>query len=75
MSATATAPALCEEQVAVRRERRPCAGPRGVTLGQLLARAREAAHAGTVTSCPMCGSAMESHGLDARCGSCGTRLV
>jgi tRNA(Ile2) C34 agmatinyltransferase TiaS len=74
MSATATAPAVCEEQVAVRRQRRPCTGPGGVTLGQLLARAREAADAGAVTGCPVCGGAMQAHGLEAQCGSCGTRL-
>ncbi len=38
MSATA----VCEEQVQVRRERRPCGGPTGITLGQLLTRAHEA---------------------------------
>ena len=37
MSATA----VCEEQVQVRRERRPCGGPTGITLGQLLTRAHE----------------------------------
>ena len=41
MSATA----VCEEQVQVRRERRPCARPQGLTLAQLLARAHEAVHA------------------------------
>ena len=32
------ATAVCEEQVQVRRERRPCLRPRGVTIGQLLTR-------------------------------------
>ena len=74
MSATATA-AVCEEQVQVRRERRPCSRPRGVTLGQLLTRAHEAVQAGASPSCPMCDGRVEPHGLEGRCGSCGTRLV
>ena len=73
MAATATA-AVCEEQVQVRRERRPCAGPAGVTLGQLLARAREAVHAGDSASCPMCGGALEPRDLGARCNDCGSKL-
>ena len=74
MSATATA-AVCEEQVQVRRERRPCAPPGGVTLGQLLARAHEAAKVGAGASCPVCSGQMAAHGLGARCGDCGSRLV
>ena len=73
MAATSTA-AICEEQVQVRRERRPCAGPRGVTLGQFLSRAHDAAVAGQTAGCPMCGGAMEPAGREARCGGCGTRL-
>ena len=73
MAAVATAAAVCEE-VTVRRERRPCARPGGVTLAQVLKRAREAIEAGSVASCPMCGGAMELDGLDGRCGDCGTRL-
>ena len=71
--ATATAPP-CEEQVQVRRERRPCAGPRGITLGQLLARAHEGVHAHGAAECPVCGGLLEPRGLDARCGSCGSTL-
>ena len=75
MSTTATAPALCEEPVVVRRERRPCAGPGGVTLGQLLARAHEAVHAGASASCPMCGGALEAQGFSSRCNDCGSQLA
>jgi hypothetical protein len=75
MSAAATAPAVCEEQLAVRRERRPCARPGGVTIGQLLARAHEALQAGAAASCPMCGGAMERHGLQGQCNDCGTQLA
>jgi hypothetical protein len=74
MGPTATA-AICEEQVQVRRERRPCAGPQGITLGQVLARAREAVDAGTAASCPMCAGALEPHGLGSRCNDCGSQLV
>jgi tRNA(Ile2) C34 agmatinyltransferase TiaS len=73
MAATATA-AICEEQVQVRRERRPCAGPRGITLGQLLARAREAVLTGTAADCPVCGGTLAAHGLEGRCDDCGSRL-
>lgn len=74
MAATATAQTLCEEQAPVRRERRPCARPGGVTLGQLLARAHEDVQAGSLASCPLCGGALEPHGREGRCGDCGTRL-
>ena len=70
MSATA----VCEETVQVRRERRPCAGPRGITLGQLLTRAHEAVHAGRAAACPMCGGELRAAGVDAECTSCGSRL-
>lgn len=73
MAASVTA-AVCEAQVQVRRERRSCAGPRGVTIGQLLARAREAVHAGVGASCPMCGGTLEAHGLGGRCNDCGSIL-
>lgn len=66
---------LADSVFAIRRERRQCAGPGGVTLGQLLARAHEAVHAGAATGCPMCSGAIEAHGREAHCGSCGTRLV
>ena len=71
MSATATAP-----QLPLRRERRPCLRPGGVTIGQLLTRAHETAQAGSSASCPMCGGAMsgEPGGREALCGDCGTRL-
>jgi tRNA(Ile2) C34 agmatinyltransferase TiaS len=74
MAATATA-AICEEQVSVQRERRPCAHPGGVTLGQLLARAHEAVQAGAATGCPVCGRTLEAHGRECRCDHCGTRLI
>ena len=74
MSAAATA-AICEEQVQVRRERRPCSGPKGITLGQVLARAREAADAGASADCPMCGGALEARGLGSRCNDCGSQLL
>jgi tRNA(Ile2) C34 agmatinyltransferase TiaS len=73
MAATATS-AICEEQVSVRRDRRPCAGPRGVTLGQLLTRAHEAVLSGVAADCPACGGTLASHGLDGRCEDCGSRL-
>jgi tRNA(Ile2) C34 agmatinyltransferase TiaS len=72
MSATA----VCEEQVQVRRERRPCAGPEGVTLGQLLARAHEAVQAGGVADCPFCSGTIRAHGaLGGRCDDCGSGLA
>ena len=74
MGATATAPA-CEEQVQVRRERRPCARLRGVTVGQLLTRAHESVAAGSAASCPMCGAAMKARAKEAHCRDCGTRLI
>jgi hypothetical protein len=70
MSATA----VCDEKVQVRRERRPCGQPRGVTLGPLLTRAHEARQAGSTTSCPVCGGAMRAHGAEGRCDDCGARL-
>jgi hypothetical protein len=69
------ATAVCEEHVRVERERRPCAGPRGVTIGQLLARAHEAAHAGRAADCPVCGGSLSKAGPAAHCGDCGTRLA
>ena len=70
MSATA----ICEEQVQIRRERRPCAGPGGATLGQLLTRAHEAVQARDIASCPVCGGALAAYGVEARCDDCGSRL-
>jgi hypothetical protein len=70
MSATA----VCEEQVQVRRDRRPCALPGGITLGQLLTRAHEAVHSRGAADCPVCGGTLRPHGVDAACTSCGSRL-
>jgi hypothetical protein len=70
MSATA----VCEEQVEIRRERRPCGAPAGITLGQLLTRAHEAALANRVAECPVCRGAMELAGVHATCSSCDSRL-
>ena len=70
MSATA----LCEEHVEVRRERRSCAGPRGITIGRLLARAYEDAQAHGIADCPVCGGSMECGDHAAVCVSCGSRL-
>jgi hypothetical protein len=71
----AAAAAVCEEQVQVRRERRPCARPGGMTVGQLLARAHEAIQLGARVSCPVCEGRVEPHGGEGLCGSCGTRLL
>jgi hypothetical protein len=75
MSAVAT-PAICEEQLSLRRDRRPCSRPDGVTIGQLLTRAHETAQVGSATACPMCGGEMAAAAgaREARCGDCGTRL-
>ena len=70
MSATA----VCEEQVQVRRERRPCGRPTGITLGQLLTRAHEDLHARGAADCPVCGGQIAPRGVDSRCADCGTRL-
>jgi hypothetical protein len=70
MSATA----VCEEQVQVRRERRPCARPQGLTLAQLLTRTHGALEAGTAVDCPVCGGAMQPSLLESECGDCGSRL-
>lgn len=48
--------------------------PGAVTIGQLLARAHEAAQARAAADCPVCGAAMSPHGREARCGDCGSRL-
>ena len=66
--------AVCEERAPARRDRRPCARPRGMTIGQLLTHTHEAVHASGAADCPMCGGALERHGHDACCGGCGTRL-
>ena len=66
--------AVCEDRAPARRERRPCARPRGVTIGQLLTRTHDAVQASSSADCPMCGGALERQGHDARCGDCGTRL-
>ena len=70
MSATA----ICDEQVQVRRERRPCAVSSGITIGQLLARAHEDVLARGTGVCPVCSSVMERAGAQAACASCGSRL-
>jgi DNA-directed RNA polymerase subunit RPC12/RpoP len=70
MSATA----VYEEQVRVVYEPRRCAGPSGVSLGQLFTRAHEAVHAGRAAACPVCGGSLVEHGVHARCEDCGSRL-
>ena len=70
MSATA----VCEEQVQLRRERRPWALPGGITLGQLLTRAHEDAHVRGSADCPVCEGVLAARGVDAECTSCGSRL-
>jgi hypothetical protein len=70
MSATA----VCEEQVEVRRERRPCGRPSGITLGQLLTRAHEGVLARGTAECPVCRGVMEPADAHAACSSCGSRL-
>ena len=70
MSATA----VCEEQVQLRRERRPCDQPAGITLGRLLTRAYEGVHARGTADCPVCGGVLCSTGVDAGCTGCGSRL-
>ena len=59
MSATA----VCEAPLAT-----------GITLGQLLTRAHEAAQADGKADCPVCGGTLLSDGVDAECTSCGSRL-
>jgi hypothetical protein len=46
----------------------------GVTFGQLLTRAHEAAQAFGKADCPVCGGTLLSNGRDAECTSCGSRL-
>jgi DnaJ-class molecular chaperone len=46
----------------------------GVTLGQLLTRAHEDVHANGKADCPVCDGTLLSHGGDAECTSCGSRL-
>lgn len=70
MSATA----VCEEQVQVRRDRRPCLRAAGVTLGQWLTRTHDAVLSGVEADCPVCGGTLVAHALEAHCGDCGTRL-
>ena len=70
MSATA----VCEEQVQPRRERRPCALPGGVTLGELLTRAHEDVQAYGSADCPVCGGTLAAASVGARCDDCGSRL-
>ena len=70
MSATA----ICEEQVQIRRERRPCVRRGAATLDQLLTRAHEAVQARDTASCPVCGGALAANGVEARCDACGSRL-
>ena len=74
MGVSATA-AVCEEQVQVRRERRPCARPGGITLGELLARAHEAVQSGMAATCPVCGGRLAGRGREGRCDDCGSRLA
>ena len=68
------ATAVCDPQVQIRRERRPCALPGGVTLGQLLTRAHEGVHEHGTADCPVCGGALRLEGVDARCADCSSRL-
>jgi hypothetical protein len=70
MSATA----ICEEQVQIRRERRPCVRRGAATLDQLLTRAHEAVHARGTAGCPVCGGALAANLVDASCDDCGSRL-
>ena len=70
MSATA----VCEEQVQIRRERRPCALPGGITLGQLLTRAHEDVQARGAAECPVCGGALALNRSVGRCQDCGSQL-
>ena len=70
MSATA----ICEEQVQVKRERRPCSLPGMATLGQILTRAHEDALARGAADCPVCGGVMERAGAQGGCANCGSRL-
>ena len=76
MSATA----ICEEQVQIRRERRPCVRrgaatlDHAATLDQLLTRAHEAVHARGTAGCPVCGGALAANLVDASCDDCGSRL-
>ena len=66
--------AICEEQAPARRDRRPCARPAGLTIGQLLTRAHDTVQSSGTADCPMCGGAMDARGLGARCVDCATRL-
>jgi hypothetical protein len=61
MSATA----ICAEPVRLRPD---------LSLGQLLTRAHEDVHAYGTADCPLCGGALEPHGVDAQCTTCGSRL-
>jgi hypothetical protein len=70
MSATA----VCDQQVQIRRERRPCALPGGITLGQLLTRAHEDVHARGAADCPVCGGTLAARGVHAHCDDCGSQL-
>lgn len=69
------ATAVCEEQVQVRRERRPCLRPAGVTLGQLLTRTHNSVLSAVEADCPVCGGTLAAHGLEGRCDDCGSRLT
>jgi len=44
------------------------------TLGQLLTRAHEAAHARGTADCPVCGGTLAANLVDASCEDCGSRL-
>lgn len=70
MSATA----ICEEQIQVRRERRPCARPGGITLAQLLTRAHEGVQARGTADCPVCGGDLKRADAHGVCSSCGSLL-
>ena len=69
-----SAPAICEERVRVRRERRPWALRSEATLAQLLTRAHEDAEARGSADCPVCGGVMLRVGAHAACNSCDSRL-
>jgi hypothetical protein len=46
----------------------------GVTLAQLLTRAHEDVQAHGKADCPVCGGTLLSHGVDAECADCSSRL-
>ena len=75
MSASATAAALCEEPMPVRRERRPCGAPGRRHARRSCSRARTRPCRRRAADCPVCGGPLAAHGLEARCDDCGSRLA